>query len=122
MVVVATTNVAPDDLYKDGLNRALFLPFIALLKEHMAVFHLDAPRDYRLDAAGSERRYVTPLGPDADACLDAHFRRTSAEARTASRGSSSTRAGASSCRRRRAAWPAFRSMISVDDRSGRATI
>jgi cell division protein ZapE len=73
VAVVATTNVAPDDLYKDGLNRALFLPFIALLKKHMEVFHLDAPRDYRLDAAGGERRYVTPLGPAADACLDAHF-------------------------------------------------
>ncbi len=77
VVVVATTNVAPDDLYKDGLNRALFLPFIALLKAHMKIFHLDAPRDYRLDAAGSEPRYVSPLGPAADACLDAHFRRLS---------------------------------------------
>ena len=74
LVVVATTNVAPDDLYKDGLNRTLFLPFIALIKERMAAFHLDAPRDYRLDAAGGERRYITPLGPEADACLDAHFR------------------------------------------------
>lgn len=74
VTVVATTNVAPDELYKDGLNRALFLPFIALLKEHMRVFHLDAPRDYRLDSSGSERRYVTPLGSEARACLSAHFR------------------------------------------------
>jgi cell division protein ZapE len=74
VTVVATTNVAPDDLYKDGLNRALFLPFIALLKEHMCVFHLDAPRDYRLDSSGTERRYATPLGADAAACLTAHFR------------------------------------------------
>ena len=73
VTVVATTNVAPDELYRDGLNRALFLPFIALLKEHMAVFHLDAPRDYRLDSFGTERRYVIPLGPEADACLAAHF-------------------------------------------------
>jgi cell division protein ZapE len=73
VVVVATTNVAPDDLYKDGLNRALFLPFVALLKKQMEVFHLDTPRDYRLDASGGERRYVMPLGPEADACLDAHF-------------------------------------------------
>jgi cell division protein ZapE len=74
VTVVATTNVAPDDLYKDGLSRAHFLPFIALLKERMEVFHLDAPRDYRLDSSGTERRYVTPLGPEADSCLSAHFR------------------------------------------------
>jgi cell division protein ZapE len=74
VTVVATTNVAPDDLYKDGLNRSLFLPFIGLLKERMDVFHLDAPRDYRLDSGGTERRYVTPLGPEANACLSAHFR------------------------------------------------
>jgi cell division protein ZapE len=74
LVVVATSNVAPEDLYKDGLNRALFLPFIALIEERMQSFHLDAPRDYRLDAAGGERRYVTPLGVEADACLAAHFR------------------------------------------------
>ena len=40
----------------------------------MTIFHLDAPRDYRLDSGGTERRYVTPLGPSADACLTAHFR------------------------------------------------
>jgi cell division protein ZapE len=74
VTIVATSNIAPDDLYAGGLNRVLFLPFIALIKEHMTVFHLDAPRDYRLDASGSERRYVTPLGREADACLDAHFR------------------------------------------------
>ena len=74
VTIVATSNVAPDDLYAGGLNRSLFLPFIALLKERMAVFHLDAPHDYRLDASGTERRYVTPLGPEADSCLDAHFR------------------------------------------------
>jgi cell division protein ZapE len=83
LVVVATSNVAPDELYKDGLNRALFLPFVALLKERMAVFHLDAPRDYRLDTTGTERRYATPLGSEADACLDAHFRHFSGGARAA---------------------------------------
>jgi cell division protein ZapE len=74
VTIVATSNIAPDDLYAGGLNRVLFLPFIALIKEHMTVFHLDAPRDYRLDASGSELRYVTPLGREADACLNAHFR------------------------------------------------
>ena len=75
VTIVATSNAPPDELYKDGLNRALFLPFVALLREHMAVFHLDAPRDYRLDSSASAARYVTPLGATADACLDSHFRR-----------------------------------------------
>jgi len=77
IVIVATSNVAPDDLYKDGLNRSLFLPFIALLKDRLTVFHLDAPRDYRLVVAGADRRYVTPLGPDANASLSAQFQRLS---------------------------------------------
>ena len=49
VVVVATSNVEPDELYKDGLNRALFLPFIALLHEHMDVVRLEAPKDFRLE-------------------------------------------------------------------------
>lgn len=74
VTVVATSNIALDDLYREGLNRPLFLPFIDILKARMEVFQLEAPRDYRLDDAGSDRRYVTPLGPAADRCLDAHFR------------------------------------------------
>jgi cell division protein ZapE len=73
VTLVVTSNVPLADQYKDGLNRALFLPFIALLEERTESFRLDAPRDYRLDGSGSLRRYVTPLGPEADACLDAHF-------------------------------------------------
>ena len=72
--VVATSNVPPHELYKDGLNRALFLPFIDMLVERMEVFHLDAVQDYRLGDAEVNRRYATPLGPAADACLDAQFR------------------------------------------------
>src|SRR4029453_4039230 len=48
-VVVATSNVAPDDLYKGGLNRALFLPFIAQISDHMDVLRLDARTDFRLE-------------------------------------------------------------------------
>jgi len=81
VTMVATSNVAPDDLYKDGLNRALFLPFMALLQQHMAVFHLDGGRDYRQDDQESGMRYVSPLGPAADRCLDAHFRRLTRVAR-----------------------------------------
>jgi len=48
-VLVATSNVAPDNLYRDGLNRELFLPFIDLLKSHADIVSLDAPTDYRLE-------------------------------------------------------------------------
>ncbi len=66
MVVVATSNVAPDDLYKDGLNRALFLPFVALLKERLDVIELEAGADYRLEKLNRAPVYYTPLGPKAD--------------------------------------------------------
>ena len=49
VVVVATSNVEPDELYKDGLNRALFLPFLELLHEHMDVVRLEARTDFRLE-------------------------------------------------------------------------
>src|SRR4030081_476969 len=48
-VVVATSNVAPEDLYKGGLNRALFLPFITQIEDHMDVLRLDARTDFRLE-------------------------------------------------------------------------
>src|SRR5579871_1407663 len=70
VVIVATSNVAPDDLYRDGLNRALFLPFIALLKERLEVVELDARADYRLLKLARAPVYYAPLGPDADAALD----------------------------------------------------
>jgi len=73
VVVVATSNVAPEDLYKDGLNRALFLPFIALLKERLDIFELDARTDYRLEKLARAPVYYAPLGPKADAALDAAF-------------------------------------------------
>jgi cell division protein ZapE len=73
VVVVATSNVAPDDLYKDGLNRALFLPFITLIKERLDVIRLDARTDYRLEKLKRAPVYYTPLGPKTNAALDAAF-------------------------------------------------
>jgi cell division protein ZapE len=73
VVVVATSNVAPDDLYKDGLNRALFLPFIAMIEERLDVVELDARTDYRLEKLKRAPVYYSPIGPKADAALDAAF-------------------------------------------------
>ena len=62
VVVVATSNYEPDDLYKDGLQRDRFLPFIALIKEKLDVLELDAARDYRLQRIKDIRLYFHPLG------------------------------------------------------------
>jgi len=75
VVVVATSNRPPDDLYKDGLNRHLFLPFIAMIKERLEVHHLESGTDHRMDRAAGEAVYFTPLGPAADAALDAAWAR-----------------------------------------------
>jgi cell division protein ZapE len=75
--VVATSNRHPRDLYKDGLNRELFLPFIALLESELDVIALDGPIDYRLDRLGGMPTYHTPNGPEASAALsDLFFRLT----------------------------------------------
>src|SRR6266702_1636649 len=69
-VVVATSNVAPDDLYKGGLNRALFLPFIAQISGHMDVLRLDARTDFRLEKLTGVKMWLVPADRDADAALD----------------------------------------------------
>jgi cell division protein ZapE len=69
-VVVATSNVAPDDLYKGGLNRGLFLPFVKLLQERMDVLRLDARTDFRLEKLAGVTTWHVPANKDADAALD----------------------------------------------------
>ncbi len=69
-VVVATSNVAPDDLYKGGLNRALFLPFIAEIAEHMDVLRLDARTDFRLEKLAGVKMWLVPADRAATAALD----------------------------------------------------
>ena len=69
-VVVATSNVAPDDLYKGGLNRALFLPFIEQLKSKMNVLRLDARTDFRLEKLAGMKMWLVPADKIADAALD----------------------------------------------------
>jgi cell division protein ZapE len=60
IVVVATSNRPPQDLYRDGLNRALFLPFIAMLEERMAVVELESPTDYRQHRLQGAQVYFHP--------------------------------------------------------------
>lgn len=62
-VVIATSNRHPKDLYKDGINRQLFLPFIKLLEERLTIHELRAEKDYRLGQLSGAPVYYTPLGP-----------------------------------------------------------
>ena len=78
VVVVATSNVAPDELYKDGLNRALFLPFISLIEEHMTVVRLAARTDFRLEKLAGAPVWHVPADDAANAALDQAWRRLSA--------------------------------------------
>jgi len=73
VVVVATSNRHPNDLYKDGLQRERFLPFIDVFIEKMAVLELDNGTDYRLERLRTLGSYLTPLSPDADAKMEAGF-------------------------------------------------
>ena len=74
VVVVATSNRAPDELYLGGLNRPLFLPFIDLIKQRLDVLHLDGRRDYRRHRIVGKPVYFTPLNAESDAACDAAFR------------------------------------------------
>jgi cell division protein ZapE len=73
VVVVATSNLAPDRLYEHGLQRELFLPFIALLKAKLDVLELDGGRDWRLTRLVGKPVYHHPLGPAAHEALAAAF-------------------------------------------------
>ncbi len=71
VAIVTTSNRIPDDLYKDGLNRALFLPFIELLKTRMVVHELASPRDYRQNRLQGAQTYFHPADSSARGALDA---------------------------------------------------
>ncbi|RWC08785.1 MAG: cell division protein ZapE [Mesorhizobium sp.] len=71
VVLVATSNVAPENLYRDGLNRQLFLPFISLLERNAHVMTLDAEKDYRQEKLSRQPVYATPDDASADRALDA---------------------------------------------------
>ena len=75
MVVVATSNRAPRELYPGGLQRDRLLPFIALVEARFDVLHLDGATDYRLRGLRRAPVYFTPLGPAAERALDETFAR-----------------------------------------------
>ena len=75
VAVVTTSNQPPEHLYENGLNRQLFLPFIALMRERLDVAELDGPRDYRLGRVKGYETFVTPLGPEAMARIDELWQR-----------------------------------------------
>ena len=70
LTLVATSNTVPDALYRDGLNRQLFVPFIELLKAHVEVVGLDGPTDYRRRKFAGEDVYRFGTGPEVDAAMD----------------------------------------------------
>jgi cell division protein ZapE len=77
VTVVTTSNRPPKDLYKDGLNREHFLPFIALIEQRLDVLPLNGPVDYRLERLGGHPTWYSPTGPAAtDAVRAAFFRLT----------------------------------------------
>jgi cell division protein ZapE len=69
IVLVATSNTAPDALYADGLQRAQFLPFIAVLQAHVSVLQVEGAVDHRLECLGGQAVYFTPLGTASDQAL-----------------------------------------------------
>jgi cell division protein ZapE len=73
VTLVATSNIIPDGLYKDGLQRSRFLPAIALLNKHTEVVNVDGGIDYRLRTLEQAQLYHYPLGDEADDCLQAAF-------------------------------------------------
>jgi cell division protein ZapE len=73
VVVVATSNVEPDELYKDGLNRALFLPFLELMHQHMNVVRLEARTDFRLEKLRESSVYHVPADGRAYTALSQAF-------------------------------------------------
>jgi cell division protein ZapE len=71
--VVTTSNRPPRDLYKDGLNRELFVPFIELIEQRMLVVEVNGPTDYRLDRLEGVQVWHVPNGPDATAAIARAF-------------------------------------------------
>jgi cell division protein ZapE len=75
VTIVTTSNRAPSDLYKDGLNREHFLPFISLIETELDILTLNGPVDYRLHRLAGMATWHTPLGEEATAQVREAFYR-----------------------------------------------
>ncbi len=69
VVIVTTSNRHPDDLYKDGLNRNLFLPFISMIKDRMEVYNLDSETDHRQNRLQGHKTYFAPIDEAAEMAI-----------------------------------------------------
>ena len=74
VTLVATSNRVPDDLYKDGINRQLFLPFIDMLKQRLEIVSVAGTHDYRLDRLRAAGTWFSPIDPDHERTFDALWR------------------------------------------------
>jgi cell division protein ZapE len=83
VVMVATSNVAPEDLYAGGLNRSLFLPFIGLLQQRMDVMRLDSRTDFRMEKIAGVNSWHVPDDAAASAAIEAAWRKLTAGAEPA---------------------------------------
>ena len=75
VVIVATSNRHPRDLYRNGVNRDLFVPFIRMIEDRVDVMQIDSGRDYRLERLEAAPVWYAPLGPEADRAMDTTFER-----------------------------------------------
>ncbi|KQN64348.1 MULTISPECIES: cell division protein ZapE [unclassified Erwinia] len=73
ITLVATSNIPPDDLYRNGLQRARFMPAIAMIKQHCEVMNVDAGIDYRLRTLTSAHLWMTPLGAETSKEMERMF-------------------------------------------------
>lgn len=83
VVVVATSNRPPKDLYKDGLNRQLFMPFIQAVEEKLTVWEIKSETDYRLEFLSHREVYITPLGETTKTTMDGMFSEMTSDMRVA---------------------------------------
>ena len=70
VTICSTSNRRPDDLYKNGLNRHLFVPFISLVKDRMKVHELECAKDFRMDRLQGAKTYFTPINGDSIRAID----------------------------------------------------